>query len=74
MQRLHAEHVAVGAAVGEDPRVGDAEPLEVVGDQRRRGRLQRQVEVDGVESGAVEEVVALGGERLLQVGSGHGGR
>ncbi len=62
-------HVAVGAVVGEDPGVGDAEALEVVGDQRRRRLLQRQVDVDRVEAGAVEEVVALGPDRLLQVGA-----
>ena len=37
VQRLHPQHVAVGAAVGEDAGVGDPEPLEVVGEQRRRG-------------------------------------
>ena len=70
VQGLHAQHVAVAAAVGEDAGVGDAEPLEVVGDEGGGRGVQRQVEVDGVEAGAVEEVVALGGDRGLEVGAG----
>ena len=50
VQRLHPQHVAVGAVVGEDPRVGDAEALEVVGDEGGRRLLQRQVDVDRVEA------------------------
>ena len=72
VQGLHAQHVAVGAVVGEDAGVGDPQPLEVVGDQRRRRRLQRQVEVDGVEVAPVEEVVALGAQHLAEVGAGDG--
>ena len=60
VQRLHPQHVAVGPGVGEDPRVGDAEALQVVGDEGGRRRVERQVEVDRVEAVAVEEVVALG--------------
>jgi hypothetical protein len=66
---LHAEDVAGGAGVGEDAGVGDAKALEVVG-QKGRGRvLQGEVEVDGVETSAVEEVVALRRDRLVQVGA-----
>ena len=60
--------------VGEDAGVGDAEALEVVGDQGGGRGLQRQVDVDRVEAGAVEEVVALGGDRRLQVGARERGR
>ena len=69
VQRLHPQHVAVGVAVGEDAGVGDAEPLEVVGDVGGRRRLQRQVDVDGVEAAAVEQVVALGRDRRFEVGA-----
>ncbi len=40
VQGLHAEDVAVGAVVGEDAGVGDAEALEVVGQEGRRWVLQ----------------------------------
>ncbi len=43
VEGLHAEHVAVAAAVREDACVGDAEGLQVVGDERRGRRVQRQV-------------------------------
>jgi hypothetical protein len=56
----------------EDPRVGDAEALEVVGDEGGRRRVEGQVDVDRVEAGAVEEVVALGRDHVLQVGARHG--
>ena len=69
VQRLHPQHVAVGVGVGEDAGVGDPEPLQVIGNLGGRRRLQRQVDVDGVEVPAVEEVVALGGDRLLEVGA-----
>ena len=69
VQGLHAKDVAVDVAVGEDAGVGDAEALEVVGDQGGRRVLEREVEVDGVEALAVEEVVALGCDRGLEVGA-----
>jgi hypothetical protein len=69
VQGLHPQDVAVAVVVGEDPRVGDAQALQVVGDEGGRRLLQRQVDVDRVEVGAVEEVVALGAERLLEVRS-----
>src|ERR1044072_3434891 len=70
---LHAEDVAVGAVVGEDAGVGDAEALQMVGDEGGGGVLQGQVEVDGVKPVAVEEVPALSGDDGLQVGSGAAG-
>jgi hypothetical protein len=70
VQRLHPQHVAVGAVVGEDARVGDAEALQVVGHEGGGRLLQRQVDVDRIQATAVKEVVTLGGDRLLEVGAG----
>ena len=69
VEGLKAEDVAVGAVVGEDAGVGDAETLEVVGDQGGGRLLEGEVEVDRVEAVVVEEVVALGGDDGLQVGT-----
>ena len=69
VQRLHPQDVAVGVAVGEDARVGDAELLQVAASSAVAGCQQRQVEVDRVEPAAVEEVVAPGGDRLREVGA-----
>ena len=41
VQRLHAQYVAVAAAVGENAGVRNAEPLEIVGDEGSGRRLQR---------------------------------
>ena len=47
-------------ALGKIPGVGDAQPLQVVGNEGGGGGVQRQVDVDRVEPCPVEEVVALG--------------
>ena len=69
VEGLHSKHVAIGVGVGEDAGVGDAQALQVVGQEVRCRVLERQIQVDRVQAPAVEEMVALRCYCGLQIGS-----